>query len=555
MAPRSTPRNLPVILLVAALAVWPRPPAAHEASRAGRTLAGRNFAAQAGDSIRYVIHVSVDGLRGDAAARLGPRGAPHFYRLRIEGAFTDNARTDYDYTVTLPDHACQLTSRPVLGPDGHGVTFNTDDPRTLAQVHGSYVAGVFDVAHDNGLSTGMFVSKTKFDIFDRSWNGVNGADDVTGADNGRDKIDTYVYSASTSALIDTFVANMEAAPYRYSFIHLADADAAGHECGWESEGCFNAIRGDDGLIGRIFDLIDGDPRLRNRTYLVVTADHGGTGTDHSDATKAEDYTIPLYVWGPRVPSGADLYWLNPAARLDPGSGRPSYAASPQPIRNGEAANLSLGLLRLPPVGGSVLDAAQDLVVTVPGGSEALPSVSITNPQPGTSLAYPSGVRIEASADPGDGAIARVEFYENYIYLGADSTGPYRYDWSEIPFGRYRITARAVRTDGRASTASVDFQITSTAAVPQRHSLLPPPRVFPNPFDRLSTIAFCVPRSDEVEIEVYDVLGRRIERLFRGELAEGAHEMSFDAGGYSPGVYLLSVRSGKAVRTGKLMVVR
>jgi hypothetical protein len=542
-----------LLLVLVAVSLAPRPIVAGHAARERVTASARTYAAEPGDTIRYVIHVSVDGLRADAVRRLGPRGAPHFWRLRIEGAFTENARTDYDFTITLPDHTCQLTSRGVLGPQGHGVTFNTDDPRTLEQVHGSYVAGVFDVAHDNGLSTALYASKSKFAIFDRSWNEVNGASDLVGPDNGRDKIDAYVNNGDTEALADTFMANMRVSPSRYSFIHFADPDGAGHAYGWESAEYFAAIRKVDGLLGRIFDLVDGDSRFLSRTYLLVTADHGGMGVDHSDAANPADYMIPLYVWGPGVPAGGDLYRLNPFTRLDPGSGRPGYASTPQPIRNGEAANMSLDLLGLPNVPGSTIDSAQDCDAAVPG---ALPSVSITSPLPGTKLTYPSDVEIDAAADPGSGTIARVEFYENYVSLGADSTSPYTYMWKGVPFGRYRVTARAVRTDDLASTASVDFEIASTTAVPPRHSMLPvPPRVFPNPFDRISTIAFSLSAEDEVEITIYDSLGRRIERLFGGELGEGAHELSFNAEGVSPGLYFLKLRTGDAVRSAKLMVVR
>ncbi len=173
--------------------------------------------------------------------------------------------------------------------------------------------------------------------------------------------------------------------------------------------------------------------------------------------------------------------------------------------------------------------------------------------------------IEAAADllggvgiarSGTGAIARVEFFENYVMLRADSTSPHTYAWDEIPVGAYLLTARAVRDDGIAAAASVDFEITSTAGAGGGHLMLPaPPRIYPNPFDRLATIAFSLSSNDRVEIAVYDLLGRRVETVFNGELERGVHELSFDAAGYSPGIYFVRLRSRDGVRTGKLMVVR
>jgi len=508
-----------------------------------------------GDAYPFVIHVSVDGLRGDAVQSIGPRALPHFYRLRIEGAFTDNARTDFDYTITLPNHTCELTGRPVLGPDGHGVSVNSDTGVTIDSIHGSYVAGAFDVAHDAGLTTGMYSSKSKFALFDRSWNEANGGEDTTGVDDGRDKIDVHVYQASTAALIDSFVARMTAAPQRYAFIHLVDPDAVGHASGWESAAYLGSIVKVDSLLGRILGLIDSDERLADRTFIVLTADHGGTLTDHGDASNPVNYTVPLYVWGPAIPAGADLYRLNAAVRAEPGIGRPPTAASPPPIRNGEAANLSLDLLGLPAVPGSFLDAAQDCDAILPGGAGALPSIAITSPLPGLICDYPAAVTIEAAVDPRGGAIVRVEFYADGVLLGSDAASPYAYTWAEMPFGSYRLTARAVRDDSIAAAASVGIEIVSIAGEEEGHSFLRAPMIYPNPFSRRSTIEFSLAETVAVAVDVYDPLGRRVDRLFGGRLGEGVHAMTFDAADCAPGVYFLKLRSGGAVRTGKLTVVR
>jgi hypothetical protein len=54
--------------------------------------------------------------------------------------------------------------------------------------------------------------------------------------------------------------------------------------------------------------------------------------------------------------------LNPWTRAEPGLARPGNDQRPGPIRNGEAGNVALDLLGLPPVQGSTLNGAHDLRV-------------------------------------------------------------------------------------------------------------------------------------------------------------------------------------------------
>lgn len=330
--------------------------------------------------VRYVIHISVDGLRPDAVVRqLG--ALPTFARLRDQAAFTDNARTDAVYSNTLPNHMGQLTGRAVTGPAGHGWETNRD-PDTTVTLHsqrGAYVPSVFDVVHDRGLRTGLYASKSKFALFDRSYDAVDGAPDTTGADDGRDKIDVFVYERDTEDLVDRFVADMRADPHDYAFVHLRDPDTAGHWFGWrlwQWHPYMRAVRRVDDRLGEILALVESDPRLAGHTAVIVTADHGGSGHAHGSAGSGEpeDYIVPFYVWGPGVPPG-DLYAVNESAFLDPGTGRPGSDAPLQPVRNGAAANLALSLLDLPPVPGSTVNREGQLQVRPAGGSPVSEPVS------------------------------------------------------------------------------------------------------------------------------------------------------------------------------------
>ncbi len=332
--------------------------------------------------IDYVIHISVDGLRSDAITTLGAGNAPNFFRLRTEGAFTDNARTEAEYTNTLPNHTSMLTGRGVNGTSGHNYTSNVlpAPSTTLHSTKGSYVASVFDVAHDHGLSTGLYASKDKFVIYEQSYNGVSGAVDTTGADNGRDKIDSWVYNSNTAQLVTSYLNDMANAPHNYSLLHLRDPDTAGHGNTWDlspGSAYLNAVVAVDDLLGSVLGQVESDPQLVGKTAIILTADHGGgLGTHgHSPDDDPENYTIPFYVWGPGVGSGENLYALNLFSRANPGNDQPAYTDSGQPIRNADSGNLALDLLGLGPIAGSTINANQDLAVAPVPLPAALPSLA------------------------------------------------------------------------------------------------------------------------------------------------------------------------------------
>lgn len=315
-----------------------------------------------GTAVRHVVAISVDGLNPRALSMLTPAEIPAFTRLARDGASTRNARTVVERTQTLPNHTSMVTSRSVLGEHGTGVVFNEDPGTTVHDSAGEYAPSVFDVTHDSGGRTGLFTTKTKFAFLDRSWNAVNGAPDTTGVDDGRDKIDAFRVSTSAMATTRLLEQLRMAVPPVFALLHLRDPDTAGHANGWLSEPYLQAVRDADVQVLRVLRAVARDPVLRADTVVIVTSDHGGIGTSHSDTTVLADYRVPFFVWGVGVEPGADLYALNSYDRRDPGRLQPAYTAAVPPIRNAEVGNLALALLGLPEIPTSRIGSDQALNV-------------------------------------------------------------------------------------------------------------------------------------------------------------------------------------------------
>ena len=107
-----------------------------------------------------------------------------------------------------------------------------------------------------------------------------------------------------------------------------------------------AVQRTDRLLGRILSTVAARPALRRHTLVVLTADHGGRGAAHYNASKLQNYRIPFMAWGPGVAAGRNLYALNPSFD-SPGDSRANYRGK-QPIRNADIANVVTDALDLPP---------------------------------------------------------------------------------------------------------------------------------------------------------------------------------------------------------------
>jgi len=91
-----------------------------------------------------------------------------------------------------------------------------------------------------------------------------------------------------------------------------------------------------------------------------------------------------------------------------------------------------------------------------------PTVTLTSPSSGTSVAEPATVVVSASAGDSDGTVTRVDFFAGTTLIGSDTTAPYSMTWSNVGAGTYVLTAVAVDNSG-ASTTSSPVTLTVTAS--------------------------------------------------------------------------------------------
>jgi len=79
--------------------------------------------------------------------------------------------------------------------------------------------------------------------------------------------------------------------------------------------------------------------------------------------------------------------------------------------------------------------------------------------------------------------------------------------------------------------------------------------YPNPFNPSTTIKYELPRSSEVRLSVYDMLGREVAILVNERMNAGVHEVKFDGSGLASGVYLYRMWAGEFVATKRLLLLK
>ncbi len=79
--------------------------------------------------------------------------------------------------------------------------------------------------------------------------------------------------------------------------------------------------------------------------------------------------------------------------------------------------------------------------------------------------------------------------------------------------------------------------------------------YPNPFNPSTVIGFSLPTASFVTLEVYNVLGQKVETLASGRYAAGSHTVEFDASEHTSGLFFYRLSHEKGTETKKMLLIK
>lgn len=82
-----------------------------------------------------------------------------------------------------------------------------------------------------------------------------------------------------------------------------------------------------------------------------------------------------------------------------------------------------------------------------------------------------------------------------------------------------------------------------------------PQNYPNPFNASTTIVYELAQKSDVIIDMYDILGRRIETLISQNQPAGLHSIIWNASDLASGIYFYKMRAGNIVQSRRCLLIK
>jgi hypothetical protein len=79
--------------------------------------------------------------------------------------------------------------------------------------------------------------------------------------------------------------------------------------------------------------------------------------------------------------------------------------------------------------------------------------------------------------------------------------------------------------------------------------------YPNPFNPITQVSYRLPRTSDVKIEVFNILGQQVSTLINSRKTPGYHVADFDGSNLASGIYLYRIHAGNFVQVKKMVLMK
>jgi len=111
----------------------------------------------------------------------------------------------------------------------------------------------------------------------------------------------------------------------------------------------------------------------------------------------------------------------------------------------------------------------------------------------------------------------------------------------------------------ADNPSIDVHVDLQVGIEGEEGLLPSTynleQNYPNPFNSRTIIDFALPKTADVDLSVYNLLGQRVATLVSGKMIAGYHRVNWDARSISSGIYFIKIKAEDYTKTKKMLLLK
>jgi hypothetical protein len=139
----------------------------------------------------------------------------------------------------------------------------------------------------------------------------------------------------------------------------------------------------------------------------------------------------------------------------------------------------------------------------------------------------------------------------YVPGFGTTTEPKAYSFvdSKVGTGNYTYRLKQIDFNGSFSYSQIieiEFVVPTVFGLEQN---------YPNPFNPNTTIRFSIPVETDVRLNVFNALGQEVAEILNGRLKEGYHEVEFEAGSLTSGIYFYRLEADKFVDVKKMIIIK